>query len=43
VLDKGAMATLGAWVDCRNAQRASSDGYMRRSFMTTVVLQNRLP
>ena len=42
VLDKGATATLGAWVDCRNAQRTSGDGYMRRTFMTTIVLQNKL-
>ena len=42
VLDKGVTATLGNWVDCANAQRASSDGYMRRTFMTTLVLQNKL-
>ncbi len=42
VLDKGAMATLGAWVDCRNAQHTSSDGFMRRTFATTIVLQNKL-
>ena len=42
VLDKGAMATLGTWVDCRNAKRTSSDGYLRRTFMTTIVLQNKL-
>jgi type IV pilus assembly protein PilW len=42
VLDKAASATLGNWVDCRNAQRTSSDGYMRRTFATTIVLQNKL-
>ena len=42
VLDKGAAATLGTWVDCRNAQRTSTDGYMRRTFTTTIVLQNKL-
>lgn len=42
VLDKTAMATLGTWVDCRNAQHTSSDGYMRRTFATTIVLQNKL-
>ena len=42
VLDKAASATLGAWIDCRNAQRTSTDGYMRRTFATTVVLQNKL-
>ncbi len=42
VLDKAATATLGNWVDCRNAQRTSSDGYMRRTFATTIVLQNKL-
>ena len=42
VLDKAATATLGNWIDCRNAQRSSSDGYMRRTFATTIVLQNKL-
>ena len=42
VLDKAAAATLGGWVDCRNAQRTSTDGYLRRSFTTTIVLQNKL-
>ena len=42
VLDKAATATLGNWIDCRNAQRTSSDGYMRRTFATTIVLQNKL-
>jgi type IV pilus assembly protein PilW len=42
VLDKRAMATLGTWVDCHNAQQTSSDGYMRRTFATTIVLQNKL-
>ena len=42
VLDKAASATLGTWVDCRNAQRTSTDGYMRRTFTTTIVLQNKL-
>ena len=43
VLDEASAATLGGWIDCRNAQRVSRDGYLRRSFTTTVVLQNRLP
>ena len=42
VLDKAAAATLGNWIDCRNAQHTSSDGYMRRTFATTIVLQNKL-
>ena len=42
VLDKASTATLGNWIDCRNAQRASSDGYLRRTFTTTIVLQNKL-
>ena len=42
VLDKSAAPTLGAWIDCRNAQRTSNDGYMRRTFTTTIVLQNKL-
>ena len=43
VLDKKVSATLGSWIDCRNAQRTSSDGYLRRTFTTTIVLQNKLP
>ena len=43
VLDKAAAATLGNWIDCRNTARSAADGYMRRTFATTVVLQNRLP
>ena len=42
VLDKGAIPTLGGWVDCHNAQRSGSDGYLRRTFSTTIVLQNKL-
>lgn len=42
VLDKSAAATLGNWIDCGNAQRTAIDGYMRRSFTTTIVLQNKL-
>jgi type IV pilus assembly protein PilW len=42
VLDKVAAATLGAWIDCGNAQRTAIDGYIRRSFATTIVLQNKL-
>ena len=42
VLDKAAGPTLGTWIDCRNAQRTSTDGYMRRTFTTTIVLQNKL-
>jgi len=43
VLDGAAAATLGSWVDCRDARRSATDGYLRRTFATTVVLQNRLP
>jgi type IV pilus assembly protein PilW len=42
VLDKASVATLGNWIDCSNGQRTSTDGYLRRSFTTTVVLQNKL-
>jgi len=42
VLDKHSAATLGSWIDCRNARRMASDGYLRRSFATTIVLQNKL-
>jgi type IV pilus assembly protein PilW len=43
VLDKAAAATLGHWIDCHDAAGVATDGYLRRSFTTTVVLQNRLP
>jgi hypothetical protein len=43
VLDKAVAPTLGGWIDCRNASRASTDGYLRRTFVTTIVLQNKLP
>jgi type IV pilus assembly protein PilW len=43
VLDKASTATLGNWIDCRNAQRTAVDGYLRRTFTTTIALQNRLP
>ena len=42
VLDKSSANTLGTWVDCGGVQRAATDGYLRRSFATTVVLQNTL-
>jgi len=42
VLDKASSPTLGSWIDCGNAQRASTDGYLRRTFTTTIVLQNKL-
>ena len=42
VLDKPQSATLGGWVDCGNARQTSTDGYLRRTFSTTIVLQNRL-
>ena len=42
VLDKAQSPTLGGWVDCRNVRRTSTDGYLRRTFSTTIVLQNRL-
>jgi len=43
VLDRTSAATLGGWIDCRNVRRTAGDGYLRRSFATTIVLQNRLP
>ncbi|MEP6502379.1 MAG: PilW family protein [Betaproteobacteria bacterium] len=42
VLDKAAAPTLGGWIDCRNVARNAADGYMRRTFSTTIVLQNKL-
>ncbi|MET0382540.1 MAG: PilW family protein [Burkholderiaceae bacterium] len=42
VLDAGSAATLGSWIDCRNALKSSTDGYLRRTFSTTIVLQNKL-
>ena len=42
VLEKAQSATLGAWVDCGNAHQVSTDGYLRRTFSTTIVLQNKL-
>ena len=43
VLDRQQATTLGSWVDCRNVRRTSTDGYLRRTFSTTIVLQNKLP
>lgn len=42
VLEQAATPTLGSWIDCRNAPRSAGDGYMRRTFTTTIVLQNKL-
>ncbi len=42
VLEPASAGTLGSWVDCGNAQRAAADGYLRRTFTTTIVLQNKL-
>ena len=42
VLDKAQSATLGTWVDCGNGREVSTDGYLRRTFSTTIVLQNKL-
>jgi type IV pilus assembly protein PilW len=42
VLDRAAAPTLGNWIDCRNVVRNASDGYLRRTFSTTIVLQNKL-
>ena len=41
VLDARSSPTLGGWIDCANAQRTAGDGYLRRSFTTTIVLQNK--
>ncbi len=43
VLDARAAPTLGGYVDCHGAQRTAADGYMRRTFATTVVLHDKLP
>jgi type IV pilus assembly protein PilW len=42
VLDTTTAATLGVYVDCANTKTTNADGYLRRSFSTTVVLQNQL-
>ena len=42
VLADASSPTLGGWIDCGNSQRTSTDGYLRRTFTTTVVLQNKL-
>jgi len=42
VLDARSAPTLGGYVDCHGAQRTAADGYMRRTFTTTIVLQNKL-
>jgi type IV pilus assembly protein PilW len=43
VLADAARPTLGNYVDCAGVRRPSTDGYLHRSFATTIVLQNRLP
>jgi type IV pilus assembly protein PilW len=43
VVDKTLAETLGGWIDCNEVRRTAGDGYLRRSFSTTIVLQNRLP
>ena len=43
VLDARAAATLGRWIDCGDVPRTATDGYLRRSFTTTIALENRLP
>ena len=42
VIGLASAATLGAWIDCGNSQRTATDGYLRRTFTTTIVLQNKL-
>ena len=42
VLEARSTATLGGWVDCGSTQRTALDGYLRRTFTTTIVLQNKL-
>ena len=42
VIGQSERAALGNYVDCGGQARSSSDGYMRRTFATTVVLQNAL-
>ena len=39
----GSAATLGDFLDCNQRPQTSADGYLRRSFTTTIALQNRLP
>jgi len=36
-------AGLAGYADCANRPRRSTDGYLRRSFSTTILLENRLP
>jgi type IV pilus assembly protein PilW len=43
VLDQTNVATLSTYIDCAGKRQTTvTDGYLRRSFATTVVLQNRL-
>jgi len=42
VIQKSERSSLGNYVDCDGAARTSDDGYMHRTFSTTVVLQNTL-
>jgi type IV pilus assembly protein PilW len=43
VLDQTNVASLSTYVDCAGVRQTTlTDGYLRRSFATTVVLQNRL-
>jgi hypothetical protein len=34
--------TLSTYVDCDNTLQKPTDGYLRRTFSTTVVMQNKL-
>jgi hypothetical protein len=43
VVDKVLAETLGGWIDCNDVLRTAGDGYLRRSFATTILLHNMLP
>ena len=40
---KAATNTTSSYYDCNNAAQTSADGYLRRSYTSTVLLKNRIP
>jgi len=42
IVDTASLSTLGKYIDCDNSSKASTDGFLYRTFSTTVVLQNML-
>ena len=40
---KAAISTTSSYYDCDNASQTSTDGYLRRSYTSTVLLKNRIP